>query len=422
MKRLIQKHGEKLIEKIERYVKTDIRYLLHGGFWIMAGKGIIFFTSFLILLAFSHWATKDVYGTYQYMLAVMGVASIATLPGMDIALVKSIAQGKEGSFEQAISARLRFSTIGSVCLFIVSAYYCTHHNLILGSIFFATAVFLPFMQSFDSFEYFWNGRGDFKRAMWYIVYATSIPALVLVATIALTSNIIIITAVVLAANTLARWIAVLTTRTHVQNSVQDPHIVPLGKSLTMVQGVDMIAGYIDKIFLWKFTTPVAVAIYSFAQIPILKAQQLTPIQMLALPKLSNKNIFEAKSNILGKFFKLFLVTIPVTIFVLAVAPFFFKWFFPQYIEALPYFDALSLIVILGPFALLNSALITAVKRREIVGIQTAALIARITLFLILVPRFGIWGTVYGVVTTELFKDLLIVYFFWQIEPTASYSA
>ena len=414
MKTYLREQREKWLDRLERYVKTDIRYLVHGGFWIMMGKVIFFLLSFLTLLAFSHWVTKDTYGTYQYVISVMGVASIASLPGVNVAMIKSVAQGKEGSFMQGIHARIRFATIGSVCLLVVSAYYFAQHGYILGATFLATSIFLPFMQSSDSFEYFWNGRKNFKRATWYLIITTAVPAFLLIATLWKTSNILYITLILLIANTASRWIAVYVTHSYVENTIPDEHLLSLGKSLTLVQGIDMISGYIDKIFLWKFTTPASVAIYSFAQIPILKAQQITPIQMLALPKLSNKNISDEKKTILVKFLKLFLVTIPVTVFILLVAPLFFKWFFPQYTEALPYFNALSLIVVLGPCVLLNSALIAAMKKREIVGIQTASLIGRIILFCVLVPLWGIWGTVVSVISTELFKDALTLYFFLQI--------
>lgn len=406
---------ERFLTWLADFTKTDIRYVLRNGSWIVLGRIGLFLGSFALTLAFSHLVSKETYGTYQYIISVIGVVSIISLPGIDIALVRSIAQKKEGSYRHATAVRLRWSLLGSCVLGLFALWYGIHHNTVLALSFLVAGLFFPFMQALDAFEYFWNGRKNFQKSMLHTGLSFLIPAGITTAVLFFTDNLIIIIASFVMGYTLVRIFFTWYAYRHIANNERDGEMVSLGKTLTLVQGIDIAVTYVDKLFLWFFVGPVAVAIYSFAQMPVTKAQLLTPIQMLALPKLSEgEEGFPNKHLILKKFYKLFLFTTPLTIGLMLIAPPLFRIFFPQYPESIPYLRVLLSVIALMPFTLLNTSLISTLQKKEVSWIQLIMLGTRCLLFFLLIPPFGIWGAVGTVLVTEIERALLTLFFFLRI--------
>jgi len=59
----------KILRYSERYTQTDMVYFASGGFWLLLGQFISTISAFLLLIAFANFLPKEVFGTYQYILA-----------------------------------------------------------------------------------------------------------------------------------------------------------------------------------------------------------------------------------------------------------------------------------------------------------------------------------------------------------------
>jgi len=119
-------YKQKVIDSLrwsQKYTETDMLYLAKGGFWWTAGRAGLFLISFLTMIAFAHWLPKEGYGTYQFVLAGLGFFTIFTLSGIDISLIKSTAQGKEGTLSLAVKEKIKFGTIGSLLSLILAGWY-----------------------------------------------------------------------------------------------------------------------------------------------------------------------------------------------------------------------------------------------------------------------------------------------------------
>lgn len=386
-------------------------YLAHGMFWIILGKTIVILSSFLLMLVFARFASKEVFGSYQYILSMLGIASIVSLPGLNTSLVRSIAQGKEGTFALILKKRFKWSLLGTVGFGALALWYFLHSNFLLGGTFIVLGIFFPFFQSYEIFEYFWNGRKNFRKGMFYTIISSVIPVILLIATVMISQNLLIIISVFLLGNSIMRIILTKKTNKKIENSEVDSDSFKLGKSLTIVQGIETVASYIDKIFIWKFLGPVQVAIYAFAQIPIVKIQQFTPIQALSLPKLSEQGLAIEKMAVLKKFAKMFFLTIPISVLFIVLAPYLYKIFFPQYLEAIPYVEVMGILIAIMPFVYITTAMIAQNRRKEISWIQASIFILRVILFFLLIPHYHLWGVIYAIVLTELLKGLVTGYIF-----------
>lgn len=398
----------------QKYTLTDMVYLVKGGFWWIFGKACIFFIALATMSAFAHWTTKETFGTYQYVLSTFAILAIFALPGMNTALVRTVAQGYEGMLLLCAKTKLRWALIGTGTSFIISAWYLFHQNFVLGISFLIVAVFLPFMTTFNLFSTFWQGKQKFDIQSKYLILINALTASVLIPVIFFLDNLIVIVFTYFAFRSLLETIFFKLTLKRISNQREEKKAISFGKHLTLIEGAVMFGNRIDAIIIWQFLGPVAVAIYAFAQLPILKMKELAPISSLALPKLSKKNIKEIKSHLFKKFLKLFLVSTPFALFYILLAPYFFKVFFPSYLESVFYSQILALTLILLPFLLLETSLVAEMKKKELYTIQFATPFLKIVLFLTLVPLYEIWGVIYAILLAQIFNGGLLLYFFKKI--------
>ena len=90
----------------------SMRQLATNSFWIIFGKILIFIMGFAFITGMANLAPKEVVGSYNYILSVLTIVSITTLPGMNTALIRAIARGYEGSLRSMMRLKLLFGSIG----------------------------------------------------------------------------------------------------------------------------------------------------------------------------------------------------------------------------------------------------------------------------------------------------------------------
>ncbi len=398
----------------EKYTGTDMVYVARGGFWWIFGRICIFSISLVTMIVFAHWLPRETYGAYRYVLSVIAILSIFALPGMNTALIRTVARGYERMISLCAKTRIKWALIGSGICFSVSFWYFLHQNSVLGISFLIAAIFLPFITTLNLFLPFWQGKKRFDIQSKYLILLNLSSALVLIPVIFLTDSLILIILTYFAFHTLFEAILFKITVKKIKNQETENDTISFGKHLTLMQSAALFGNQIDKIIIWQFLGPIPVAIYSFAQIPILRIQELIPISPLALPRLSEKNTKEIKKGLLKKISKLFLVSIPFALFCILLAPYLYKILFPAYLESIPYFQVLALTLILVPFGLLGTSLVAEMKKKELYIIQFATPFLQIILFLVLIPFYGIWGIIFAILISRIFNGGLVLYFFKRI--------
>lgn len=390
-------------------------YILKNSFWWFTGKAGEIFISFAVLFAFASWLPKEEYGIYQFVIAAFTLFNIFTLPGINLVLIRSIAQKKEGSFEVAVKEKIKWGLIGSLFSFGTATFYFLKGNILLGTAFLIVGAFLPFEETFRVFISFWNGKKNFDLQAKYNIFSAGLSAIFLILIIYLTNNILIIIATFFISHTIFDWIFYKKTKKQTSNNDKDPDMVSFGKHLTLINAIEIAANQLDKIIIWKFLGALQVAVYVFAQLPIQRLKAALPITALALPKLSeNKINKERKYKIISNSLWMFLATIPLAIILALMAPLLYKFLFSQYVESIIYFQVLCVTIALSPFLLLNSVLIAEIKKRELYIINIGIPLLKIFLFFVLIAQFEIWGVIITVLITEFLKGLLLLYFFLKI--------
>jgi short subunit fatty acids transporter len=62
-----------LLRKSEKYTKTDMVYLLKGGFWLNLNNVISSGLSFVLSILFAKYVSKEAYGSYQFLISFASI-------------------------------------------------------------------------------------------------------------------------------------------------------------------------------------------------------------------------------------------------------------------------------------------------------------------------------------------------------------
>ena len=403
-----------LLRSSEKYTETDMVYATKGSFWILAGRAAVFAIAFIKIIVLGRFLPQEEYGIYTFILSMVGILAIFSLPGINASLIRAIARKKEGTLKASAKERLKFSLIGSFASLSAAAWYFYNQNFLLATAFLVVALLLPFSHAFSIFPSFWRGRKDFRKSSGYEVFAALLVALVTIPTIILTDNPVLIIAALFGSQSLFYGIFLFKTYRQRRNDEILPQSINFGKSLSVMQAATLFVDNLDKIIIWKLFGPAFLAIYAFAQLPIEKIKAAIPIIPLALPKMGEKDIGEMKEGILKKFQKLFFISVPLTLFAILLAPLFYRIILPQYVDSVPYFQAFSLLLLFSPFLLLDAALVSEMRKKELYVVKIGAPLFRILLFLVLIPLFQIWGVIAAIIVSRLAEGIATFYFFRRL--------
>ncbi len=123
---------------------------------------------------------------------MIGILSIFALPGMNTALIRTVARGYERTIYVCAKTRIKWALVGSGISLIICFWYIFHQNFILGIAFLITGVFFPFIKTFELFLPFWQGKKRFDIQSKYSILLNFLAALILIPVIFLTDNLTLI--------------------------------------------------------------------------------------------------------------------------------------------------------------------------------------------------------------------------------------
>ncbi|MGB0757154.1 MAG: oligosaccharide flippase family protein [Patescibacteria group bacterium] len=406
----------KLLRKSEKYTKTDMVYLAKGGFWLGMSKMVSAGSAFLLALAFANLLPQEEYGTYKFIFSIVSILIISSMPGINTALTQAVARGFEGSILTSVKTKIKWSTLGALGSLAIAAYYYINNDPTLTYAFLIAAIFLPFIDSFNVYEPYLQGRKMFKQSAILSSILQSTTVLSMIAFLFFTNNVILVVAAHFVMYTLIKYIFYLfVTKKYKPNNKIDPGSVSYGRHLSFINVIGTIGGQIDKILLWHFLGAASLAVYAFALAPVDQFRSmLKSLNILAFPKLAAQDTAVLKKTIPQKMLKLFLLLIiPVTAYIL-LAPYLYKIFFPLYAESVEYTRWYALFLLKFPTNLMGQTLTAKKQQRTQYKLKIINLITKITLFLVLTPIFGIHGAIATLLIAPVINSILVAYHFYKL--------
>lgn len=398
-----------LIDKAEQKFKTDVRYLLSGGFWLGMGQVFSMLGTLAVSIAFANLMSKDAYGIYKYVLSIIGTLSIASLSGIDTAIAQAIARNYEGTFIPGLRKKIIWGLGGAMIGFIIGIYYFIQANTLLGYAIIIGCLFFPFMNAFSLYNGILNGRKLFKTYSFYNVIIQLLASAFLILALFLTHNVLIVLGVYFLANTLLNLMFLtIALKRFPLNDNQDPETIPFGMHLSAMEIINTVSNQLDKILVFQFLGAAQLAIYTIAVAPTEQLKGLLKnVNFLALPKFATRTKEEIKNGINQKLINFaMLISLMVGVYII-IAPFFFRLFFPQYLESIPYSQVIAISVVTAILAaFLSTAMRAQASKRELYKFNIYSNISNIVLLFFGVYFYGLWGVIFARVINRLFLLVL----------------
>lgn len=397
-----------VIKWSERYTNTDMLYLVKGGSWLTLGQLVTFISSLILVWVLANFIPKADYGIYKYIISIFTLLSISTLSGMGTSISRSVAKGKDGGVKKAIITKIKWGLLGLIGSIGVAAYYVMKGNIDFAIIFIVISILIPFGETFADYQQYLQGRKDFKNLAKYRVLQRLIISTLVISSVFLTKNIYIIVFIYLLSFSLLNILMFyLSIRKYRINDIPDEETINYGYHLSVMGVLRLTANQIDKILLFYYLGPIALASYYFAvAIPQEMSSLFSQINSLAFPKFSERKDYDGK-NLLKKIFKMSLILIiPVAIYILT-SPLLFNLFFSEYTNVVKYSQVFSLNMILIPFMLINTMFSAQGNTKILYITNIIEPVILISLFIILIPIFGIWGVIYSILIKSVVHSTIL---------------
>lgn len=384
-------------------------YLTKGGFWLILLQVVSSVTGFALVVAFANFLPQAEYGVYQFVLATAAILSISTLAGLNIAAVRSVARGAEGTVIPAFKTKLRWGFLGSIASIILAVYYLVQGNIVLAVSFLIISIFLPLFYSLGISGSLLSGKQLFRVNAKYNIVGQVLSAIIIFAALYFTDNIVIVLLVYFASWTAIRAVIFqLTIKKYKINNKEDSEIRNYGKHLSVMGAMGSMGDYADKLLIFHYLGAVEVAIYSLAIAPVMQLKGLIKhLNTLALPKLSQRNKEEIQNGIIRKSIRVFTASLPLIVLYIFAAPYIYKVFFPAYSESVIYSQIFALVLAFTTLGIIpTTALEAQMEVRKKYILTSSSKILKLILMVLFVIPYGIWGIIIAIITTNIITSLL----------------
>lgn len=399
MKFQIRKDLEKLFNKENRKIVFNFGHVF--GLRILQML-LALATSYVLVRALS----KQQYGEYHYVLGWIGILSIFALPGLADSTMQAIARGFPGMYR--IGAKWSFfcSLGGSLILgFMAIWYHLFGDNKAIAAGFMISCLFFPFAHGMIIWKSTRHGIGDFK-SLFQLEGINSIvmSTLIILGVLLEPGNIIIPIAVILCIPGLQNLVqSIKALKTIDPNLKGEEGNLAFGLKTTIYATLSLLAAHIDKILLFHFLSPEALAVFIAAQKLTEPVNSITQdLGAVLAPRFTK---YTYLTDNLDRAFIYLSIAMGIGILVVAftiLPPILILIFGEPYFDAIIYCQGLMCSLILGNIANLRFRFIR--SRMSLDSVRKVTLgnsVFRILASISLIPLFGINGAVASVALTRL---------------------
>lgn len=383
------------LRSLERYTKTDMTYLVSGGFWLGVDEVVGALASFGLAVAFAHFVPKDAYGIYRFLTAGFWTLTAFTMTGLPAAIARAVAKGREGTFRSSFPFSILWSLPLSFIAIGTSAYYFINGNSTIGIGFLLIAVFGPFIQAAYLWGSYLNGKKDFRTLAFCGSLFAILPALALF--LAMLTNphplvllFVYLSVTVVTGLALARFILTH----HKPNTDTDTEYRKLGVHWSAMNLLSTLAQQVDKLVVFHYLGAIDLAIYSFATaLPDQIKNVFGSVSTLALPKFVERPFKQIHANFWHRLLGFTGVLTLAAFAYIAFAQFAFTVFFPAYTEAIWYSQIYALSLITMGSALPVTLLQAHKANKELYILNVVLPIFQIGALILFTSFYGLLGAI-----------------------------
>ncbi|PJE64594.1 MAG: hypothetical protein COU90_02020 [Candidatus Ryanbacteria bacterium CG10_big_fil_rev_8_21_14_0_10_43_42] len=412
---------DRITKPIERFLRTDTSYIFQNSAWLSVANIVQTIIALGLSIIFARYLTKDLYGDYRYILSIIGMLGVFALPGVSLALTRSVARGFAGTFRE--SARIIFLSTFLITLggFSTALYFFLQGNIPLAESLLVIALAAPFIDGLGTWRAYLDGRKEFRKKTFlniagYLFYGILIASAVgtfYIHELSHTEGLFLLIGAYAIGYAIPNIISfLLTLRTTPVTEENDPASLRYGLHLSLLDIPSTIASHIDSFLLFTYLGPSAVAVYAFAIVPVQRLRGfLDIIPNIAFPKIVGKMDNPAewdtfKQTITRRTYRAVTITTLIVLTYVLVAPLLFNILFPRYTESVLLSQIFALSLVLYPFNIFGVILKAEGTIKNVYAFKILSPVIKIVAVFALIPWFGIWGAIIGHILGRSINQLL----------------
>jgi O-antigen/teichoic acid export membrane protein len=373
-------------------------YYVRGGAVLFSTQFLLILSGFLLSVGFAHLTSKELFGQYQFVLAVIGTISVLALPGTNTAVLLGVSENKEGTLLQGVRLKLKWCVLGILALIATAGYFYLKQPQYadLWPIFLIAIIFFPILYSLDVTHSFFMGRKKFTWSCAFQLITEAGSSIGALASLFFTKNLLVIITIYLIIQAVGDVLAFLFARSKLRNAKTDPELASYSGHLTVINFIPYIKTFFDKLIVTYFLGFAATAIYTIAAA---MAEQLyavsKSISALIFPKLTTDKKEVIYKHVIRHIPKLIFFFIVVAGVAAVLAPIIIPFFFSeQYRDAVLIAQLLLLVSIPRAVAFVLTRVQEAQRqKKKLYTINVIYAAVEMISLLALIPLYGMYGLV-----------------------------
>lgn len=169
-----------VLDRLGKKAGLNLRYFLSSGSWVAARYVLMGLLSLALSVAFARLGGKELYGQYQFVLAIVSFLAILTIPGLNIVALKAVAQDRPSVLVGATRISFRASFLLSLAVFLIGMFYLfSKGQPAVGWSLIGASLLLPFFYAPNGWYAFYEGQLDFKSSTKRVLITNGLVALVI---------------------------------------------------------------------------------------------------------------------------------------------------------------------------------------------------------------------------------------------------
>jgi len=343
-----------------------LSYITKNGSWLIALQVVASLSGLLSSVVLTRYLTTDEFGIYRFLLTIVAIATLATLPGLNSAIIRGVSRYGTLALQPLMRTKLHWSAGGSGLLLIVFGYYWWQgsNDIAIGLLILAAT--LPLLERYAIYIPYRKGSEDFTTTSHDLMVTKLVQVTAVIAAATITNDALVTFAALLVSK-------ILTNRLYFfwRKPITEPYsdatteAITFGKKLTATQILITLSNQIDKLCIWYFTTAATLAYYAVAfLIPSTLQGFIGFLPQLALPRFAKQNW--RQQNVMRTYVRrismLALILSGLYVLYIVTVPHIFHWLFPTYQTALGAAMILGSMIVLQPIRLLGEQMFIAQER------------------------------------------------------------
>lgn len=395
-------------------------YFVKNGFWVSVAFSSDQFFSIAFQLFLIKFFSKEIYGKYQFSIAVSGVIMALSLMGVRVAVVNHSARGNDWCLKEALKFQWRIS-VALLLIHVCAAfyYYSTKQDPFLFSLLLVLGLTSPLINISNTYSSFLQGKKEFKKLSkisLLLNFGANLGALL---SIFIWRNPIFSVAISQSYRVIMN--CYLTYKTYHQISFTKPNEIELRKfrneslHFSFLSSLGSALLYVDKIIVEYFLGMTYVADLSLATVVTSKVKSLLKnINTLQIPKLASQKMKLLKDEFAKYVVSLILVDLVVTFFAYLLSPFLIRTFFPQYLDTLHLAQLAAFeLVFFSLSGYLGSILKSKSQIKSLYQLTFFQYTLKLILYICLTKWYGIEGSIGSRIIANLISTGLISVYVWN---------